>query len=160
MAPSDGPAEGLLMAVPTLEAPPEPPRPPAQPSPLAPARYAWHQLTSMRMALLLLFLLALAAVPGSLLPQRGVNPLQVAEFFRRHPTLAPLLDRFSLFDVFAAPWFAAIYLLLVVSLAGCALPRTVQHVTTLRARPPAPPRHLSRLPAYERWETDADPAAA
>ncbi|HLZ37093.1 MAG TPA: cytochrome c biogenesis protein ResB [Mycobacteriales bacterium] len=159
MAPSEGPAEGSLMAVLTLEAPPEPPRPPARPSPLALARYAWHQLTSMRTALLLLFLLALAAVPGSLLPQRGVNPLQVGEFFRRHPTLAPLLDRFSLFDVFAAPWFAAIYLLLVVSLAGCALPRTVQHVTTLRARPPAPPRNLSRLPAYERWETDAEPAA-
>jgi len=43
--------------------------PPLRPAGLA--RWAWRQLTSMRTALLLLFLLALAAVPGSVLPQRG-----------------------------------------------------------------------------------------
>ncbi|MFI0433985.1 MAG: cytochrome c biogenesis protein ResB, partial [Candidatus Nanopelagicales bacterium] len=36
-------------------------------------RWFWRQLTSMRVALVLLFLLALAAVPGSLFPQRGGN---------------------------------------------------------------------------------------
>ncbi len=35
-------------------------------------RWAWRQLTSMRTALLLLLLLALAAVPGSVVPQRAV----------------------------------------------------------------------------------------
>ena len=34
-----------------------------------PVRTAWRRLTSMRTALILLFLLAVAAVPGSLLPQ-------------------------------------------------------------------------------------------
>ena len=34
----------------------------------------WRRLTSMRTALILLFLLAVAAVPGSLLPQRNLNP--------------------------------------------------------------------------------------
>ena len=33
-------------------------------------RRTWAQLTSMRTALILLFLLALASVPGSLFPQR------------------------------------------------------------------------------------------
>ena len=33
------------------------------------SRWAWRQLTSMRTALVLLFLLALAAVPGSVVPQ-------------------------------------------------------------------------------------------
>src|SRR5205085_5757130 len=42
---------------------------------------AWRQLTSMRTALLLLSLLALAAVPGTLLPQRGLNPVKVAQFY-------------------------------------------------------------------------------
>ncbi len=113
----------------------------------------------MRTALVLLFLLALAAVPGSLLPQRGLNPIQVAGFYRAHPTLAPLLDRLSLFDVFAAPWFGAIYLLLFVSLAGCLVPRLRLHARALRGRPPAAPRRLSRLPSSAGWESDDEPAA-
>lgn len=128
-------------------------------SPAASLRRAWRQLTSMRTALLLLFLLALAAVPGSLLPQRGLNPIQVAGFYRAHPTLSPLLDRLSLFDVFAAPWFGAIYLLLFLSLAGCLVPRLRLHARALRARPPAAPRRLSRLPSSADWESDREPDA-
>jgi len=135
---------------------PEEPRLPTL-GPLGWVRWAWRALTSMRTALMLLFLLALASVPGSVLPQRGLNPIKVSEFFRSHRTLAPLLDRLSLFDVFAAPWFAAIYLLLFTSLAGCVLPRTRRHWMAMRARPPAAPRHLARLPVSRRFELTDDP---
>jgi cytochrome c biogenesis protein len=128
-------------------------------SPLTAARQGWRRLTSMRTALVLLFLLALAAVPGSLLPQRGLNPLQVNGFYRAHPTLAPVLDRLSMFDVFAAPWFGAIYLLLFVSLAGCLVPRLRLHARALRGRPPHAPRQLTRLPSADSWDARADPAA-
>jgi cytochrome c biogenesis protein len=111
----------------------------------------------MRTALLLLFLLALAAVPGAFLPQRGLNPVRVNEYFVEHPSLAPVLDRLSLFDVYAAPWFAAVYLLLFVSLIGCLGPRIRLHGRALRTPPPAAPRMLSRLPLCERWEHDAAP---
>ena len=116
-------------------------------------RQAWRQLTSMRTALLLLFLLALAAVPGAFLPQRGLNPVRVQEYYAEHPALAPWLDRLSLFDVYAAPWFAAVYLLLFVSLVGCLVPRIRLHARALRTAPPAAPRILSKLPASDRWET-------
>ena len=43
-------------------------------------RWAWRTLTSMRTALVLLFLLALASVPGSLLPQRGTDPVKVTQY--------------------------------------------------------------------------------
>ena len=128
-------------------------------SPWAAARLAWRRLTSMRTALVLLFLLALAAVPGSVLPQRGLNPIAVTAFYRAHPALAPVLDRLSLFDVFAAPWFGAIYLLLFVSLAGCLVPRLRLHARALGSRPPAAPRHLTRLPSSRSWRGDEDPAA-
>jgi cytochrome c biogenesis protein len=36
-------------------------------------RNTWRQLTAMGTALVLLFLLALAAIPGAVLPQRGLN---------------------------------------------------------------------------------------
>ncbi|HVQ88077.1 MAG TPA: cytochrome c biogenesis protein ResB [Actinomycetes bacterium] len=130
----------------------EPVRPPSLGF-LGALRWAWRQLTSMRTALFLLFMLAVAAIPGSVFPQRGVAPLRVGEYFQSHPTLAPILDDLSLFDVYAAPWFAAIYLLLMVSLAGCILPRCVHYAKASRAKPPATPRNLARLPVYRETES-------
>ncbi|WRL63163.1 cytochrome c biogenesis protein ResB [Blastococcus brunescens] len=100
----------------------------------------------MRTAIVLLFLLALAAVPGSLLPQRSLSQNAVNQYFVDHPTLAPVLDDLFLFDVFSSPWFAAVYLLLFVSLIGCVLPRGLEHYRAMRAAPPAAPRNLLRLP--------------
>ena len=120
-------------------------------------RWTWRQLTSMRIALLLLLLLAVAAVPGSIWPQRSVDPPRVAQYLRQHPDLGPWLDRLGIFDVYASPWFAAIYLLLMVSLVGCLLPRTRQHVLALRTPPPPVPRRLERLPAHRHTVLDAPP---
>ncbi len=120
---------------------------------LAWARWGWRQLTSMRVALVLLFLLALGSVPGSLLPQQGIDPAAVQQYYDAHPSLAPILNDLGLFNVFAAPWFAAIYLLLFVSLAGCVLPRTYRLARSARALPPRAPRNLTRLPNSERYRT-------
>ena len=117
-------------------------------------RWSWRQLTSMRTALILLFLLALASVPGSVLPQEGIDPAAVTQYYTSHPALAPILNRLSLFSVFAAPWFAAIYLLLFASLAGCVLPRTVRMLGSARQRPPRAPSNLARLPASASYATD------
>ena len=111
-------------------------------------RYLWTQLTSMRTALVLLFALALAAVPGSLLPQRSVAPVQVNDFLDEHPRLGPLYDRVGLFEVYTSAWFSAIYLLLFVSLVGCIIPRVGNYARALRTRPPRTPTNLARLPAY------------
>jgi cytochrome c biogenesis protein len=109
-------------------------------------RWAWRQLTSMRTALVLLFLLALASVPGSVLPQEGIDPQAVQQYYAAHPALAPWLARLSLFSVFGAPWFAAVYLLLFLSLAGCVIPRTFRLAGAARQQPPRAPRNLARLP--------------
>lgn len=119
-------------------------------------RWFWRSLTAMRTALVLLLLLALAAVPGSLVPQEGRQPAQAADFRRRHPDLAPVLGKLGFFDVFSSPWFAAVYLLLFISLAGCIVPRTLQYVRTLRSRPLAAPRRLDRLPHHAGWTASGD----
>jgi cytochrome c biogenesis protein len=120
-------------------------------------RYLWTQLTSMRTALILLFALALAAIPGSLLPQRRISPVRVTDFINEHPRLGPIYDQLGLFEVYSSPWFSAIYLLLFVSLIGCIIPRSGVYAKALRARPPKTPRHLARLPAYARAElSDGD----
>jgi len=109
-------------------------------------RNLWRALTSMGTALVLLFLLALGAVPGALLPQRSLNESKVAQYLGAHPVIGPWLDRLQLFDVFSSFWFTAIYALLFVSLVGCLTPRIIEHVRTLGSTPIPAPRNLSRLP--------------
>src|ERR1700684_169449 len=123
-------------------------------------RWAWRQLTSMRTALILLFLLAIASVPGSVLPQEGIDPAAVSQYYTAHPALAPLLNPLSVFSVCAPPWFAAIYLLLFLSLAGCVLPRTFRLVGQARQQPPRAPRNLARLPLAASYQTALTPAEA
>ncbi|WP_150238256.1 cytochrome c biogenesis protein ResB [Nocardiopsis quinghaiensis] len=125
--------------------------------PLGWLRWTWRTLTSMRTALILLFLLAVGAIPGSILPQNVVSVDEVTAYYGEHPELAPWLDRFYLFDVFSSPWYAAIYLLLFVSLAGCVFPRAVAHARAVRARPVRTPRNLGRMPYTARFTTDAAP---
>ncbi|WP_369216253.1 cytochrome c biogenesis protein ResB [Streptomyces flavofungini] len=120
-------------------------------------RWFWRQLTSMRVALILLLLLSLGAIPGSLIPQNNVDELKVQDFMDRHTTLGPLYDKLQLFDVYSSVWFSAIYILLFVSLIGCIVPRTWQFVGQLRGRPPGAPKKLTRLPAYTTWRTEAGP---
>ncbi|MEU2780441.1 cytochrome c biogenesis protein ResB [Streptomyces sp. NPDC007110] len=120
-------------------------------------RWFWRQLTSMRVALLLLLLLSLGAIPGSLIPQTGIDETKVAAFRQAHKTLAPVYDKLGLFHVYGSVWFSAIYILLFVSLIGCIVPRTWQFVGQLRGRPPGAPKRLTRLPAYTTWRTEAEP---
>ena len=136
-----------------------PPRP-TGPGLLAWARWAWRTLTSMRTAVLLLLALALAAVPGSLLPQRGVafDPGAVTRFLADNPVVGPWLDRLGFFEVYSSPWFAAIYLLLMVSMTGCVLPRAARLWQSARAEPPRAPTNLARLDDHRRATVAAEPA--
>jgi len=119
------------------------------------ARWVWRQLTSMRVALLLLMLLAVVSVPGSILPQRPQAPGRVAAYLRENPDLGAWLDRLGFFDVYASVWFSAVYLLLFVSLVGCILPRVAAHLRGVRARPPRTPRRFDRFETREEIHVDA-----
>ncbi|MFF2557789.1 cytochrome c biogenesis protein ResB [Nocardia sp. NPDC058058] len=141
---------------------PAPARPPRQSLPrkvFAVLRNTWRGLTSMRTALMLLFLLALAAIPGALLPQRSLNKQKVDQYIADRATLGPWMDRLQLFDVFSSAWFTAVYVLLFVSLVGCILPRVLDHYRALRTPPVKAPRNLSRLPHHFDGSDDATPDA-
>jgi len=84
----------------------------------------WRTLRSMRTALLLLLLVGVASIAGSLIPQLPNTPQRVAEFFTDHPLLARVYDGLGLFDVYGSWWFTLTYVLLLISLAACLLPRT------------------------------------
>ncbi|MCU1565995.1 MAG: cytochrome c biosis protein ResB [Pseudarthrobacter sp.] len=124
--------------------------------PMGMLRWAWTQLTSMRTALFLLLLLAVAAVPGSLFPQRPANPSVVTQYIKDNPDYGKLLDTLQLYDVYSSAWFSAIYLLLFISLIGCVVPRAIAHYKAMRSQPPRTPARLSRLPEYGTLVIPAD----
>ena len=117
-------------------------------------KWAWQWLTRMRTALVLLFLLALAAVPGALLPQRSLSESNVEEYLANNGRIAEIYDQLGLFDVFSTTWFSAIYVLLFLSLIGCILPRSWDHYKALRTLPPAAPKRLTRMPNYVEGTVD------
>jgi cytochrome c biogenesis protein len=118
------------------------------------ARWVWRQVTSMRTALVLLLLLALAAIPGSVIPQSDVDSLKTSRWQDAHPKLTPVYERLDLFSVYDSPWFSAVYLLLMLSLVGCIVPRTFVYWRAMRSVPPTAPRNLSRLPDHASYDTD------
>lgn len=120
-------------------------------------RFFWRQLTSMRTALFLLLLLAIAAIPGSLVPQVSSDPNGVVQYKAANPELSAVLDTLGVFSTYTSVWFSAIYLLLFISLIGCVIPRTKHHAQALRARPPKTPARLSRLEGFTTrpWAGDA-----
>jgi cytochrome c biogenesis protein len=120
-------------------------------------RNTWRGLTSMRTALILLFLLALAALPGALLPQRSLNSQKVDEYIASHGWWGELLGRLEFYNVYGSVWFSAVYLLLFISLVGCLLPRTFEYAKSLRGKPVLTPRNLSRLPHHHESTTPATP---
>ncbi len=158
-----GPATSPTRSAPERGAPGAHARPGRALPPLGPlgaVRWAWRQLTSMRVALFLLLLVAVAAVPGSIWPQRSVDPTRVATYLEENPELGAWLDRIGMFDVYSSPWFSAIYLLLVISLIGCVIPRTRQHWYALRSKPPRAPARLGRLPVHEQRAVAIPPEEA
>ena len=90
-------------------------------------RFWWRKLTSMRTAIILLIILAIASIPGSLFPQRTQNPLKVDQYFSAHKSWANFLNKIGFFNVYSSPWFSAIYILLFISLIGCVVPRALLH---------------------------------
>ncbi|MCV7230320.1 cytochrome c biogenesis protein ResB [Mycolicibacterium komossense] len=122
-------------------------------------RNAWRTLTSMGTALVLLFLLALGAVPGAMLPQRSLNAAKVDQYIADHSLIGPWLDRFQFFDVFSSFWFTSIYVLLFISLVGCLTPRIIEHARSMRAVPVPAPRNLARLPKHAEAQVAGDPDA-
>ncbi|WP_375497256.1 cytochrome c biogenesis protein ResB [uncultured Jatrophihabitans sp.] len=126
---------------------------------IRPLRSVWRRLTSMRTALILLFLLALGAVPGSLLPQRPLNASKTSTYIKDHGAWGTFLDRLGMFDVFGSAWFAAIYLLLFISLVGCLIPRIRVHARAVARKPLPAPRNLSKLPESDTFDVGDAPAA-
>jgi cytochrome c biogenesis protein len=141
----------------TTTAPPAPPETTPPRPRRALLRNAWRALTSMRTALILLFLLALASLPGALLPQKSLNQALVDQYQADHPRLYPILDAVGAFEIFGTPWFAAIYLLLMISLVGCLLPRSVEYWKAMRQPPVATPRNLARMPHFAVGEIEGTP---
>ncbi|WP_425472480.1 cytochrome c biogenesis protein ResB [Tessaracoccus rhinocerotis] len=122
-------------------------------------RWCWTQLTSMRTALALLFLVALGSVPGSMFPQYNISPVEVQLYKNDNPELAAVLEPLGMFSVYTSPWFSALYLLLFISLIGCILPRIGVYARNVAKPPPRLPARPERLAEHRSGTVDDAPAA-
>jgi cytochrome c biogenesis protein len=119
----------------------------------------WRTLRSMRTALILLLMLALASVAGSLLPQLPNSPERVGAYLVDHPIVGDLLWRAGLFDVFGSWWFVLITTLLFTSLLACLVPRSRAALRAIRQRP-VQARELDAFPQYREIRVATPPTAA
>lgn len=119
----------------------------------------WRTLRSMRTALILLLLLALASVAGSLIPQYPNSPQRVLQYKAAHHLVGAFYERAGLFDVFGSWWFALITALLFVSLVACLVPRTRAAWRALR-QPPIQAREIDAFRHYQELSVTTDPDAA
>ncbi|HEY4020858.1 MAG TPA: cytochrome c biogenesis protein ResB [Pseudonocardiaceae bacterium] len=145
---------------PTEQTASEPPRRSGPFAAFAFLRNTWRGLVTMRTALMLLFLLAVGAMPGALLPQEPLNPPLAQQYIASHGWWGQLLNKLQFFNVYGSVWFAAIYVLLFVSLVGCLLPRSVDYFRQTMAKPVLTPRNLARMPHHARTTTATDGSAA
>ncbi len=123
----------------------------------------WRWLTRMRTALYLLGALALLTLVATFVPQENNVPTTVAAWRTgsggpgRLPAQA--LDALGAFDVYGAPLFLALLLLLVLSLTACLVPRIRAWVRLVRRSRPPLVRHLGAAPLEATLRTDMEPAA-
>ena len=155
-----------------------PPRPRTSPVPagsrlprprgLPPHTWVYRQLTSMRVALLLLGALALLTLAGTLLAQAPAtvkgDPQAYAEWLdsvrSKYGGWTGILDTLGLFSVFSTIWFKGILVLLSASLISC----TVRNVPRLWRRATRPRMVMTeaffdRAPLRTAIAAPADPDA-
>ena len=114
---------------------------------------------SVRLALVLLFVLAVAAIGGTILPQ-GLPPEDYLQ--RLGPELYTFLGYLGMFDLYDSAWFRFLLMLLVVNLVICSIKRLP--ATIRLARPINPERigvdFLARQPFHTSliWPVTADNA--
>ncbi len=134
----------------TVRVPSRPPGPrlPLIPGPIETAVRLWRRLRRMSTALILLFGLSVASLIATFIPQQPViaSTVRLWRDGAEGPGagVARVFDALSLFDVFGSWWFAALTILLFVSLTGCLVPRWRVFARNVR-KPAARGTNLTRL---------------
>ncbi len=77
-------------------------------------------LKSVRLAIFLLILLAIACIIGTLLPQNQPSQVYVAQFGQ---VGARFIKSFCLYDLYHAPWFQVLLIIFTINLLVCSLDR-------------------------------------
>lgn len=92
----------------------------------------WDTLTSVRLALLSLLLLAVGSIIGTLLPQQ-----QSWEYYQDKfgELLANVLWRLGFFDIYRSPLFLTIIGLLILNLIACSLKRLPEALRLFHSQP-------------------------
>lgn len=134
---------------------------PTIPGPVEAAVAFWRWLRRMRTALWLLGALGLAVLVGTVVPQRPNVPATVGRWLAGTEgpgrSTARVLDAFGFFDVFGAPWFNVLIVLLFTSLTACLIPRIRAYGRMVRRGRPPLAIDLAGQPRVTTFATSAPP---
>jgi cytochrome c biogenesis protein len=141
---------------------------------------AWRTLTDVRFAVIQIILIAFFGLLGTMIKQLDAFAVhdpatyqtQMAEIAARYdpltilgvhigPTMVSTFQALGLFEIFNAPWFAVLLMLLVVSIIVCTLDRTPRlwrgvHVVHPVQPPPFYDLSLSQRARFDEVEPDAE----
>ncbi len=118
----------------------------------------WRFLSSVRLTLAILIVLAAVSVLGTLIPQRE----GVAEFAQGlGPGTLEVFRALRLFDIYHSFWFRALVTLLALNLIVCSLNRLGPTLRLFRAAPkPDRTGPFEDIPPENRFHTDLSPVEA
>lgn len=95
----------------------------------------WSFFASVRLAIVLIFLIAGAAVLGSLIPQEGAYPSSLPPeiyYPTEHGTFGAVMYKLGLTRMFSSWWFLALLVCFGVNLIVCSIDRFVPLINALR----------------------------
>lgn len=123
---------------------------PASPWLTNPTGQLWHTLTSVRLALILILLIAVATLAGTLLNQVpgavASDPVAYDRWLEsargRYGIFTDVMARLQLFNVFGSIWFRGLIAVLVANIVVC----TVNRWSSIRAQVFSP--RVRMIPAY------------
>jgi len=117
----------------------------------------WKGLTSIKVTVAVLLIIAAAAVIGTLIPQN-----KPAIYYQNHfgETLYPILSRLDLLDMYHSLWFQSLLLLLALNITACSLDRVKNVLKIVFIKTPSfSPTAFSKASATEPITVNAPPAA-
>ncbi len=107
-------------------------------------------LASIKVTVVLLLVIAVGSLIGTLIPQ-GLNQQHLIEEYG--PRLGVIMDFLRLGDLYHAPWFRVLLLLLCLNLVVCTLHRLPKTIKLVRFRDQnVDPQKLSQFSHYQRLE--------
>lgn len=112
---------------------------------------------SMKLALVLLLLVAAASIIGTIIPQSSLDATAVGQIWQNQPRLAPIYDFLGFFHVYTTWWYILLLAMLFLNIVVCTVPRFLRTLKSImNPKTEASDKFINRLKNRASFESDKD----